>query len=89
MFTKDERINTLRKERDKCIARIALLDIDIGVMEQLDPGNVVRQNPLRVDSDGNPISFKDVTAAELLAVAYREKKGLEFRLETIKKLLNA
>ena len=67
----DKRTLVLREQAGKCIERIALLDIDIAVMEQLDPGNVVRKNPLKVDSAGNPISFQELTAAELLAVAYK------------------
>lgn len=81
------RRETLDKELEKCVTRTALLDIDIAVMEQLDPGNVVRKNPLKVDANGNPMSFQELTAAELLVVAYKEKKGLEFRLQTIAKLL--
>ena len=67
------RADVLISEKNKCLKSIMLLELDIKILERTDGKMVVAREPGPRDDYGNIMSYKGITAKELLE---RKRKEL-------------
>lgn len=81
------RKNVLMAERNKCVKFIVEKEVDIRVMEQTDPTLVIGRKPGAMGQNGQPMSYVQVTAKEMLTMDKKERDGKIARLRAIDELL--
>lgn len=82
------RKKALEEEKEKCVRKIASLDIEIKVLEETPPNSIVAEQVLKRDERGNPMSKREITAQKLLSNHQDNRKGLMRRLSAIEELLD-
>jgi hypothetical protein len=71
----------LENERDEAYRKLAVVDVDIGMLEKVDGNMVVGREKLTEHSS------RDLTATRALELNIKKKENLELRIGVINKLL--
>ena len=82
-----DRNQVLQAAMNRCVEKLANLDIDIAVLEATDQALVVGQKVMARDPQGNPISTTSVTAKAMLEDKKKDRVGTQLRFDAIEKLM--
>ncbi len=76
----------LQREKDKCLAQIAMFDIDIELLKSSDPESIAFKQPLKQNSNGEVLSYREIKAKDALKNTEEARNNTQKRLDVIIKL---
>ena len=76
----------LTRELRKHFERKTMLELQIALQEKLDPEEKSAKKPLRLGTNGQPISWEEITRKEHIKILQGELESVELILQTIKEL---
>jgi len=85
-LTKTKKEDILIREHNKHFERKTMLELQIALQEKLDPDEKSAKKPLRLGTNGQPISWEEITRKEHIKILQGKLESVELILLTIKEL---
>jgi hypothetical protein len=82
-ITRITKESLLNREWNKHFERKTLLELQIALQKQLDPEEKSAKKPLRMGSNGQPISWEEITRAEHIDILDKELEDVNLVLKII------
>ncbi len=74
----------LDRELKKHLERKTMLELQIALQNKLDPEEKSAKKPLRIGTNGQPISWEEITRKEHISILGKELDDTNLVVETIK-----
>lgn len=78
----------LTREWNKHQERKIMLELQIALQKELDPQEMSARKPLRLGSDGKPLSYQEITRREYIGILEGELEDVNLIISTIEKMCN-
>lgn len=85
-ITKTEKGDILIREYNKHFERKTMLELQIALQAELDPNEISAKKPLRIGTDGRPMSYRDISRKEHIEILTGELEDVDLILSVIEKL---
>lgn len=76
----------LTREFNKFFEKKIMLELQIALQKELDPEEMSAKKPLRMGSNGQPISWEEIKRKEHIGILETELESVELVLKVIKEL---